>query len=534
MKGSLCGHYDICHLLLVHGALCERDTFQAERCLHNALNDRIRDLLMSYNYVMAPHVLQPFAAHVTSLLSRASPKTADIVLASRVSTFEMHKFVLATRSPYFARKLATAPETASWNSPASVSPEALKLALQYLYLSEVTAGLGEKAKRRETLAEIGKISKQLEIDLFESIMETTEWRTVRQHRARVLEKAQEQFSVWFRENVIKNKVVLDTEAVPQVKWDANNAIFADVLLRAEEDTTEADIETDSLALPASPTPDSSSGIPIGSLNGHSPHSRQRGSLVLYPAHRAMLIRSEYFLTMFTSEFREAQPSEYLQVIAVDCSPEVLEIVLAYLYTDRADFGLDLALDTLFAADWLFIDKLKQRAALTISALGSRAAVKAADASSEEALSPDGLDVYEVLRAAWTTRVPRLESFAARYIADRLERFIDEPAFAELVQESAERIKARQETDTVELIDDIRYFLSERFRMRFEDVWGEDADDTSEADFVSLASVSVANKEGVVRTLQGEAVSDEFAQEAINYRLLLGKIDHLLQRLHLDG
>ena len=66
---------------------------------------------------------------------------------------------------------------------------------------------------------------------------------------------------------------------------------------------------------------------------------------------------------------------------------------------------------------------------------------------------DVLDIYDVVRAGWDTRVHRLEEFGARYMALRLERFIDEPEFAQLVKESAERIQGRQETDTVELIDE---------------------------------------------------------------------------------
>jgi ankyrin repeat/BTB/POZ domain-containing protein 1 len=66
---------------------------------------------------------------------------------------------------------------------------------------------------------------------------------------------------------------------------------------------------------------------------------------------------------------------------------------------------------------------------------------------------DVIDVYDIIRAGWDTRVPRLEEFGARYIAYRLERFIDDPDFEELVKESAARIQGRQETDTVELIDE---------------------------------------------------------------------------------
>lgn len=40
--------------------------------------------------------------------------------------------------------------------------------------------------------------------------------------------------------------------------------------------------------------------------------------------------------------------------------------------------------------------------------------------------------------------------------------------------------------------------------------------------------------GAVRTLDGELAGDEFAQDAINYQILLGKIDRLLERLKLDA
>lgn len=40
--------------------------------------------------------------------------------------------------------------------------------------------------------------------------------------------------------------------------------------------------------------------------------------------------------------------------------------------------------------------------------------------------------------------------------------------------------------------------------------------------------------GAVRTLDGEVAGDEFTQDAINYQILLGKIDRLLDRLRLDA
>ena len=143
--------------------------------------------------------------------------------------------------------------------------------------------------------------------------------------------------------------------------------------------------------------------------------------VLFPVHRAMLLRSEFFSAMFSSSFREAQDSPHLHIVPIDCSPQVLEIVLTYLYTEKADFSLEVAVDVLFAADLLFIEKLKQRAAVIISTLGNGgASVVEAENPRGETAAEDVIDVYDIIRAGWDTRVHRLEEFGARFIAYRLE------------------------------------------------------------------------------------------------------------------
>jgi ankyrin repeat/BTB/POZ domain-containing protein 1 len=575
MKASLCGHFEVIRLLLENGALCERDTFQGERCLYNALNDRIRNLLLSYDYAKSTNPLQPLAAHITSLLTRASPRTTDITITAYDQTFHLHKFLLAARSPYFAKKLATAPSTTTWKLPNAIPAESLGVALQYLYFQEVSIrralfGLSDEHEL-VVLSGIDKIGKQLEIErLFEDITEVSDRRLLRQRRGEELERGRDQLDGWFRDNVLRHKTVVDTSKVDNIKWDRDNSIFADILLRADDYD---DIEEESLdqggqrlGSPEASTPPVRTtagallGIPVGPIRSRSPSRRRKPKKsTVYPAHRAMLLRSEYFLTMFSSQFKEAQDTPHLQIITIDCSPAVLETILTFMYTEKADFGLDIAIDVLFAADQLFIEKLKQRAAIIISALGngSTSAVEA-DNPRGETDADEAVDIYEVIRAGWDTRVQRLEEFAARYIAYRLEFYIDQPEFAELVQDSANRVKARQETDTVELVDDIRYYLSERFRLRFEDSGLDEMMDENAAiravaeangadgelveamgDFTIQEKVMEhsdvqAASAGVIRNLDGEEVGDEFAQDAMNYQILLGKIDTLLERLNLDA
>ncbi|XXH02363.1 hypothetical protein Hte_008738 [Hypoxylon texense] len=578
---SLCGHYELVELLLESGALAERDTFQGERCIYNALNDKIRNLLLRYDYSKSTDPLQPWAAHISALLSRDTPKTSDITLIAASKSFELHKFLLSGRTPYFQKKLAEAPETETWKLPQTIPIESFQIVLRYLYLGDIPRDLVDtrsNSTEEEVLTGIDKISKQLEIDkLWEAILSGNDRRLARQRHQDEVNRAQQQIDNFFQEKVLGHKMVVDSRKANEVKWPHDNSIFADCLLRADEESDEED-DLDA--------EEESNGIPIGpAVEARKQNGARRArKSVLYPAHKAMLIRSPYFETMFSSQFREAQVSDHLHIIKVDCLPEVLEIILAFLYTEKAECPLDLGLDILYASDMLFLDKLKSKAAVAISTLGSgnnnvlidRTHTHEGDDNVEVEVEP--INVYDVIHAAWDLRVQRLEEFAARYLAYRLEDYIDDEEFMELIQESASRLKTREETDTIELLDDIRYYLSERFRLRFEDagldeMMDENGEISAEAAELlsSQANDTVANNEangpakangtkdltpesestdtgatkasvtealastgGVVRTLDGELVEDEFASDAINYQILLQKIDIMLEKLKLDA
>lgn len=580
---SLCGQFETVQLLLESGALCERDTFQGERCLYNALTDRIRNLLLSYDYSKSTDPLQPLASHLTSLLYRTQPKTADItVIGSNESdSFYLHKFVLAARSPYFRKKLDSAPETITWKLPNSTPPASFGIALKHLYLGEIPrelgGGPGTGYTDAEVLAGLDRISKYLEIsDLGKLVIGDSDRRLARQRRQDEIQMGGGQIGAWFRNNVLRHAVSTLTTKAYDVKWDKNNGVFADVLLKADDDEEDEEDEKDSshtLEVERSSTTNVL-GIPLSTSArpSRSPsRTRNPRKSILFPCHKAMLIRSEYFMTMFDSSFKEAQDSPHLQIVSVDCSPAVLEIILTFLYTEKVEFGLDVAIDVLFAADMLFLEKLKAKAAQVIAALGNGIATAIQVEDQREDVD---INIYDILRAAWTTRVQKLEEFAARYIAYRLEQYIDEPAFAEIVKESANRITARQETDTIEILDDIRFQLSERFRLRFEDtnfdeamaddqpqpqtevsenkddkgqplpVWGTDTSADEGVDMSSPPREPEAQavpssgdgflSEGVIRTLDGEIAGDEFEQDAMNYQILLGKIELLLEKLKLDA
>ncbi|KAF2669266.1 hypothetical protein BT63DRAFT_425003 [Microthyrium microscopicum] len=548
---SLCGQYEVAQLLLESGALCERDTFQGERCLYNALTDRIKNLLLSFDFSKSTSPLQPLAAYFTSLLGREHPKTWDLSLTYDNDTIHVHKFILASRSPYFAKKLETSPEITSWRLPNAIPFESIYTAIRFLYFSEVAIDLGDDQEEEEILRGIDKFSRQIEVErLFDFALKRDDRRLTRQRMSDELTLARDEVNQWFQKNILKNKIVTDTILAKDVKWVKDNAIFADVILRAdevEEEDISEEIDPGSTENGFAP----SNTLPIGSFKEPSKSSAKQSKArksVLFPVQKAMLLRSEFFLIMFSSAFKEAQETEHLQIIPIDCSPECLEVVLTFLYTEKADFSLSLAIEVLFAADLLLLEKLKVKAATTISSLASGAPTTDPSKPGDDE-TVELINIYDVIRAGWDVRVNRLEEFGARYIANRLEECIDEEDFAQLVKESAQRVKNRQETDTIELVDDIRYYLSERFKMRFEDAGIDVMEDENLLTEDELLATKVDGLEledgsapampddfyaGVIRTLDGEDVEDEFEEEARNYQILLGKIDALLDRLRLDA
>lgn len=469
-KASLCGHYGVVQLLLEAGALCLRDTFQGERCLYNALNYRIRNLLLSYDYSKSTDPLQPFAAHISSLLTRDTPKLSDITVTQAGEDFHLHKIILSSRSPYFLRLLGTTPAITTWKLPSMIPPQAFGIAMKQIYLGEIPTDVGGGSNTvfsdDETLRGIDRICKQLEIQsLWHGKLDGGDRRLARQRRADEAEKGRNQIEAWFRGNVLKYKISTDVARANNVKWDRDNAIFADVLLRADgsDDELEPDPSIIKTSVHLKGESDSTlKGIFIGPLaqTSRSPSwSRKSRRCILFPAHRAMLLRSDFFRTMFSSAFREAQGSQYLHIIPIDCSPAVLEVVLNFLYTGKCNIPLEIAIDVLFAADLLLIDRLKTETAQVLSTLGNGVLPKKSSQQKGAKPEPDEvINIYDVVRAGWLTRVPRLEEFAARYLAYRLESYIDQPEFAELIQESASQIKGRQETDSIELLDEYVYNL----------------------------------------------------------------------------
>ncbi|PWW73680.1 hypothetical protein C7212DRAFT_365777 [Tuber magnatum] len=405
--------------------------------------DRFDNLpLTLYSKTIDP--AQPWAAHITSLLSREPLDTTDIVITATTTVglqmaFHLHRFMLSARSPYFQRKLSlpSTPTTDEHKPKKTIrlsqdfSSRAFETVVKYIYLGEVSAGPNSD---EDVMANIEKLSRHLEIpQLWELLLADTPKRR-RQLRSEGLKGAQAGMEEWVRGNVLKKRIVTCSSA-----------------------------------------PTSRTGTTPGQRARTQRGKRKKRKTTLYtytqPTNPFSAPNSSHQCSRPPSSKACRQPPP----------PPPLQHSLSLLYT----------------SDILLLDRLKSKCAQVI------------------ATAPDDLPfhIHDVIRAAWATRVPRLEAFGAKYIAERLEGFLPDPEFTELVAESAGRIKGRQETDTIELVDDIRYYLDQRFRMRVEDNLG----------FCGNGEEAGGEVDGSLETEKGHV-----------YEELLGRIDALLEDLKLDA
>ncbi|ODV93373.1 hypothetical protein PACTADRAFT_51971 [Pachysolen tannophilus NRRL Y-2460] len=456
---SLCGHEDIVKLLLNRGnATCDRDTFEGQRCIYGALNDNIKNILLGFDISKNMNLSnQPFASYISSILTDFN-KTSDVILSFQnkfSQNFKLHRFLLVIRSEYFNEKLnhSKYQNQLTIEMPHDISLEAFNFIINYIYLIPCFNNFDPNNTQ-----ELEHLSKELKLEnLFNHIQEL---KNIPENDKIHMIKAKNRIQTQIEENarddlkklsnkIIRDKIILSKDE-SKLSIDEKSKLFQhftcpDILVCVEDEDERK---------------------------------------IYFPAHRAILSKSKYFETMFNSSFSETliyesilenhevidrsvmlKNPESIPVISLSISMltmEVAEIILSYLYYDEAEIPDNLAIEVLLISDVLFIDRLKTMAAISLTKIENF----------------DEISVYDILRAGWQTRVHRLEVFVAKLIANDLDKYIEEEEFSEVILESAQRIEIREDTDTIELIDDIRFYLAKRHAIEIED----DDDENSLIDY----------------------------------------------------
>ncbi|CAN3366145.1 hypothetical protein DICA2_E32418 [Diutina catenulata] len=465
---SLCGHLPVVELLLSRGAVCDRDTFQGARCIYGALTDTIRDLLLSYDISKTVEVTQPFAGYIASLYTPLGPikdvcfhfRQVHGAMVRDYQAIRCHRFLLAARSTYFADKFAD-----KWRDkvvidmPTSTDPVLFRQVVDYIYLRGV-----------EATPELRPYAAKLALNELVEMLDALKPMESRRDQAKVKSNYDLQFP---------------NTARSQLKRYLAAIIAAKVEVPIDMDSFEGEVDVSDIDV-AKILPEEN----VKSLVRSSPCDiivgivdTEKEVAVYYPVHKAMLARSGYFDTMFRSELfnavhRVPQYSEDdtgnvaivdrsmmetvpVVQLSVNCgSPEVAEMLLEYIYHDDVpELPLSKTVDLLFAADELVLDKLK-----TICAVNISSQFTAFDWVDFEGLQVTGYSGFDLLRAAWKVRSDKLEAHISKMMAHVVTKLNEHcrDEVLSVISESAGRIKARQETDTIEVVDDIRYYLSRKY------------------------------------------------------------------------
>lgn len=444
---SLCGHEEVVKLLLQRGAVCDRDRYEGARCIYGALTDSIRDILLSYDISKAVDVNQPFAAHISSLFTETdSFSTKDLFSVAPDGTrLSAHAFMLLSRSEAFYNLLLRLNESQynDFNSGGGgeFAGDILNLLMRYVYLVPVLHEI--KPSQFSALIKLAKLTNfPLLAEFLDRASHTTDptkkSSLMIDYQYKLTELARDQLKVFVDAYVINSSVTLNVE-------DCTEGIEREIEIELSNDTLTRSF------------PD----VMLLVRNGE-------GAIRLYPCHLAMLIRADYFKSFLSTSFREAvgyvqrgkSPSligdrnKYLVISLPACDFQVAEVMIRYLYYDMSDIPPDHAADIIKLGDFILDERLKRIAAAVIA---------------QSYNVTDFHTVFEMLYLGWRTNVERLEQYAAKYIANNLGKLESLDELKTAILRSSQRISKREETDTIELVADIRFYLLEKYCLEFDDL-----------------------------------------------------------------
>ncbi|XP_062595032.1 ankyrin repeat and BTB/POZ domain-containing protein 1-like [Saccostrea cucullata] len=402
----LCGHKDVVQYLLENGARCEANTFDGERCLYGALNNEIRNLLRSFNMVSSKTLRRDlYEEFLRRLLEMGMHE--DVTFHVYGEKIPAHRCILSARCPYFAESFRT-----RWKNRTDiiikhklVVPWAFRSLLQYIYTGRLETHV-------DSVEDCKRLARQCQLpDLIKEIEEAY--------------KKQSSYEMQKPGVNITNILIERSEDSLDLQFDLGR--LADLALPRELSTF---VQGE---LPFEPEYASFYPDICFCVEGHK-----------FLCHKVFFCgRSDYFKALLIDHFGESEVSDsnVPQMTLNDISCDIFTQIMYYIYQDSCELSENTVYDVLWFADLYMLPGLKRQCANCIS--------KFINSS----------NVLQILRSARLFNQARLEDQCSEFIAINLENFVHREDFAQLVREDASEIKGRQETDSIGIIDDIRFHIT---------------------------------------------------------------------------
>ncbi|KFD48277.1 hypothetical protein M513_10854 [Trichuris suis] len=406
----LCGHYDVVEYLLNLGAKCQANTFDGERCLYSALNPEIKQLLLDVKMVSSNLIRRDPYQEFLRKQARCDHSLHKLFESGEHSDFtfrlqgkknlHLHRCVLMARSAFFREKFYGA-----WRYKDSiamrnehVNPVAFEALMRYVY----TGGLELPIQFKDDLI---MIARQCKVT---SLLEKME---ICCRKTRLFESTKPG-------TCVTNIVIEPSPDCSELKEN-----FYQLAFQAMRQTEESDQAADMTSF----------YDVIFELDS----SR-------FQCHQAFFcLKSEYFRTLLHSPLvrRESKIGACDSIKLGQFSDSVFKYIITHVYCEDVKLDVETVDDVLMVANFCLLPGLKRQCGLFM------------------AQHLDTQNVCAALRAARLFQLHRLENQCYKFMADHLEEIIDECSFREMVVEDAQSLRYREDCDSIEVIDSIRYNLT---------------------------------------------------------------------------
>ncbi|XP_058499332.1 ankyrin repeat and BTB/POZ domain-containing protein 1 [Solea solea] len=402
----LCGYEELVQYLLASGAKCEANTFDGERCMYACLQDSIRRLLKEYKCV-SMHAMQRDDLNYFLHMLLEQGQHSDVKFLIHGQTFQAHRCVLSARSEYFSHMFES-----KWQGKnlitlkhPLINPAAFGAIMQFIYtgrmdidisLVEDCRRLAKQCKMTEFIEELDNECKQLYEFVFNKPGMCVKVLTLEPRSCQLQEEMAQLANC-----ALPSELIVGFGELPFNRFDTFPT-YPDICFRVE---------------------------------GYN-----------FLCHEAFFCgRSDYFKALLEDHFSEgeqlqSQPSTSV-ITLHNISHEVFIHVMYYIYTNSTELTVENVLDVLCVADIYLLSGLKRLCGKTL------------------AMTICEDNVLCLWKTAKLFRLSRLEDHCIEYMAKIIELLVEQPEFVEIIKEDAGSLEDRHETDSVPLVDEIRYHIA---------------------------------------------------------------------------